>query len=278
LRILVAEDTNENRELVSELLRKRGHTVVGVADGRQAIDALAKDPFDVVLMDEQMPVMNGLEATRAIRQGEKSTGKHQVIVALTGNVTDEDKEQRIAAGMDGFVPKPFEMNALFDTVEFLATAGNQVIGAKSTVAPRPTTATERAAAPPEPAAPIEDVAAHLRRTTGDNEKLIQTLTKSFLADAPKRLAAIRSAIATKDPGKLDTAAHAFKGSLGIFGAQKAVSAARALEAMGRARNLNGADAEFSALEAEFKSLERQLLAMRPRKKIHAKKSRSGRKR
>jgi HPt (histidine-containing phosphotransfer) domain-containing protein len=153
-----------------------------------------------------------------------------------------------------------------------------VIGAKSTVAPRPTTATERAAAPPEPAAPIEDVAAHLRRTTGDNEKLIQTLTKSFLADAPKRLAAIRSAIATKDPGKLDTAAHAFKGSLGIFGAQKAVSAARALEAMGRARNLNGADAEFSALEAEFKSLERQLLAMRPRKKIHAKKSRSGRKR
>jgi signal transduction histidine kinase/CheY-like chemotaxis protein len=277
LRILVAEDTNENRELVSELLKKRGHTVVGVADGRQAIDALAKDPFDLVLMDEQMPVMDGLEATRAIRQGEKSTGKHQVIVALTGNVTDEDKEQRIAAGMDGFVPKPFEMNALFDTVEFLATAGNQVIGAKPAAgALRPSTAAERAAASLELVAPIEDVAAHLRRTTGDNEKLIQTLTKSFLSDAPKRLSAIRSAIAAKDPGKLDTAAHAFKGSLGIFGAQKAVSAARALEAMGRARNLNGADAEFSALEGEFKSLERQLVAMRPGKKAQAKKSRSGR--
>jgi signal transduction histidine kinase/CheY-like chemotaxis protein len=276
LRILVAEDTNENRELVSELLKKRGHTVVGVADGRQAIDALAKDPFDVVLMDEQMPVMDGLEATRAIRQGEKSTGKHQVIVALTGNVTEEDTHKRIAAGMDGFVPKPFEMNALFDTIEFLATAGNQVIGAKPTAASRPATAIERASAPPELVAPAEDVAAHLRRTTGDDEKLIQTLTKSFLADAPKRLAAIRSAIAAKDPAKLDTAAHAFKGSLGIFGAQKAVSAARALEAMGRARNLNGADAEFGALEAGFKNLERQLLAMGAGKKAGAKKSRPGR--
>lgn len=276
LRILVAEDTNENRELVSELLKKRGHTVVGVADGRQAIDALATDPFDVVLMDEQMPVMDGLEATRAIRQGEKSTGRHQVIVALTGNVTEEDTHKRIVAGMDGFVPKPFEMNALFDTIEFLATAGNQVIGAKPSAASRPTTAIERASAPPELVAPAEDVAAHLRRTTGDNEKLIQTLTRSFLADAPKRLAAIRSAIAGGDSAKLDTAAHAFKGSLGIFGAQKAVSSARALEAMGRARNLNGADAEFSALESEFKCLERLLLAMRPRKKAQAKKSRSGR--
>jgi CheY-like chemotaxis protein len=274
LRILVAEDTNENRELVSELLRKRGHTVVGVADGRQAVEALAKDQFDAVLMDEQMPVMDGLEATRAIRQGEKSSGKRQVIIALTGNVTDEDKERRVKAGMDGFVPKPFEMNALFDTIEFLATFGNQVIGAKAG-APRQTTGTERAVAPAEPsiqlAGPSEDVATHLRRTTGGSEKLIQTLTKSFLADAPKRLAAIRSAIAAKDPAKLDTAAHAFKGSLSIFGAQKAVGAARALEAMGRGRNLNGADAEFRALETEFKDLEKQLLAMGLRKKLPAKK-------
>ena len=149
LRILVAEDTNENRELVSELLKKRGHAVVGVSDGRQAIEALAREQFDAVLMDEQMPVMDGLEATRAIRQGEKSTGKHQVIVALTGNVTDEDKEQRVKAGMDGFVPKPFEMNALFDTIEFLATFGHQVIGTKSD-ASRPTAGVERVAPPAEP--------------------------------------------------------------------------------------------------------------------------------
>ncbi len=128
LRVLVAEDTDENRELVSELLKKRGHSVVAVSDGRQALDELEKNQYDIVLMDEQMPRMDGLEATRAIRQKEKSTGRHQLVVALTGNVTEEDKQQRVEAGMDGFVPKPFEMHALFDTIEFLA-AGTQVIPA-----------------------------------------------------------------------------------------------------------------------------------------------------
>jgi len=264
LHILVAEDTDENRELVSELLKKRGHSVVGVADGRQALAALEKDHYDVVLMDEQMPRMDGLEATRTIRQKEKSTGKHQVIVALTGNVTEEDQKQRIEAGMDGFVPKPFEMNALFDTIESLA-AGPRVIPATPMSAP-PRTAAERApvrtvqaqAAAP---APGGDIAAHLLRSTGGNEKLAMSLTKSFLADAPKRLAAIRGAIAAKDGAKLDSAAHALKGSVAIFGAQAAVTAARDLEAMGRSRNLNGADAQYRALEVAMKQLQVELVAI-----------------
>jgi signal transduction histidine kinase/CheY-like chemotaxis protein len=266
LRILVAEDTDENRELVSELLEKRGHSVVGVSDGRQALAELEKNHYDVVLMDEQMPRMDGLEATRSIRQKEKSTGKHQVIVALTGNVTEEDKQQRIDAGMDGFVPKPFEMHALFDTIEFLA-AGSQVIAATPASSP-PVTAKDRVpvqAMQAQPAAPvpIEDVATHLLRTTGGNHKLVQSLTKSFLADAPKRLAAIRSALAAKDGAKLDTAAHALKGSVAIFGAQTAVTAARNLEAIGRSRNLNEADAQFRALEGAMKQLQTELIAIVP---------------
>jgi hypothetical protein len=264
LRILVAEDTDENRELVSELLKKRGHSVVGVADGRQALDALEKNRYDVVLMDEKMPGMDGLEATRAIRQREKSTGKHQVIVALTGNVTEEDKQQRVEAGMDGFVPKPFEMHSLFDTIEFLA-AGAQVIPATPMSAPPPNTIKP---APiqtqPAPPAPVEDVATHLLRTTGGNQKLAQSLTKSFLADAPGRLAAIRAALASKDAAKLDTAAHALKGSMAIFGAQAAVTAAKNLEAMGRSRNLNGADAEFGVLDAAMKQLQTELSAIAPK--------------
>ncbi|MGA8144456.1 MAG: response regulator [Candidatus Acidiferrales bacterium] len=275
LRILVAEDTDENRELVSELLMRRGHSVVGVADGRQALDALARSQFDVVLMDEQMPGMGGLEATRAIRLKEKSTGKHQVIVALTGNIAEEDKQRRVEAGMDGFVPKPFEMHALFETIEFLATFGEQVIGAKP-LAPR-VPSTGRVAPSPEAAAPSVDVATHLRRTTGGNEKLVKSLTTSFLDDAPKRLAAIRSAIAAKDPARLDTTAHALKGSLGIFGAQLAVAAARNLEAMGRARNLSGADAEFRILEGAMKSLKAELLAIVSHKKPQMKPSRASRK-
>ena len=262
LRILVAEDTDENRELVSELLKKRGHTVVGVSDGRKALEALAKSSYDVVLMDEQMPGMDGLEAARAIREKEKSTGKHQVIVALTGNVTEEDKQNRLKAGMDGFVPKPFQMGALFDTIEFLGTFGNKVIQPDAVLrqlstAAEPVTAQQSQ----EPAAPDEDVAAHLRRTTGGNEKLAHSLTKSFLADAPKRLAAIRAAIAAKDASKLDKSAHALKGSVAIFGAPAAVTAARNLEAMGRSRNLQRAGEEFRTLEAAMKKLQAELLAM-----------------
>jgi hypothetical protein len=274
LHILVAEDTDENRELVSELLKKRGHFVVGVADGRQALDALEKNHYDVVLMDEQMPGMDGLEATRAIRQKEKSTGKHQVIVALTGNVTEEDKQQRVEAGMDGFVPKPFEMHALFDTIEFLA-AGAQIIPATPKPA-EPSTGAEgvqtqaKVQASPAVSMPAEDVATHLLRTTGGNQKLAQSLTKSFLADAPKRLAAIRAALAARDSAKLDTAAHALKGSVAIFGAQVAVCAAKNLEAMGRSRNLNGADAEFGALEAAMKQLQTELNAIAPKNETKAK--------
>ena len=269
LRILVAEDTDENRELVSELLKKRGHSVVAVSDGRQALDELEKNQYDIVLMDEQMPRMDGLEATRAIRQKEKSTGKHQLVVALTGNVTEEDKQQRVEAGMDGFVPKPFEMHALFDTIEFLA-AGTQVIPASPMPAP-PSAAKERSAeqAPPaqsSPPMPIEDVAAHLLRTTGGNEKLVKSLTKSFLADAPKRLAAIGAALAAKNAAKLATAAHALKGSVAIFGAQTAVTAAKNLEATGRSRNLSGADAQFRALEAAMQQLQTELIKIAPRDK------------
>ncbi len=164
--------------------------------------------------------------------------------------------------MDGFVPKPFEMHALFDTIEFLV-AGSQVIPATPMPASPPATK-ERSAEPtkqsPSPAPmPIEDVGAHLLRTTGGNEKLVKSLTKSFLADAPKRLAAIRAALAAKNAAKLDTAAHALKGSVAIFGAQTAVTAAKNLEAMGRGRNLSGADAQFRALEAAMQQLQTELI-------------------
>ncbi len=251
-----------------------------MANGREALDALERESFDVVLMDEQMPGMDGLEATRTIREKEKSTGRHQVIVALTGNVAEEDKQRRVEAGMDGFVPKPFEMRLLFETVEFLANYGNQVIEAKP-LASRSSAGAERAAAQPPAVAPAEDVAAHLRTTTGGSARLMKSLTQSFLSDAPKRLAAIRAAIAAKDGAKLDTAAHALKGSVAIFGARTAVTAARNLEAMGRSRNLAGADAELRTLETAMKSLKDELLAalqnLTSRKKPQPKKSAARRK-
>jgi signal transduction histidine kinase/CheY-like chemotaxis protein/HPt (histidine-containing phosphotransfer) domain-containing protein len=251
LRILVAEDVDVNRELVTELLEKRGHTVASVADGRAALAALAKQRFDVVLMDEQMPGMNGLEATRAIRQMEAASGKHQIIIGLTGNVAEEDRKRRLEAGMDGAVPKPFDMHVLFQMIEAHVSAGSQIVAASP--------------APAQSAPPSEGAAAHLQRTTGGNEKLIRSLVKSFLADAPKMLSGIRRAVAQKNAAKLTAAAHAFKGAAANFGASNTVAAARSLEAMGKAGNLDDAEKELRTLDDEFARLKTELLAHQSKK-------------
>ena len=247
LQILVAEDTDVNRELVTELLQKRGHSVFAVEDGRAAIAALSKKRFDVVLMDEQMPGMDGLDATRNIRQMERASGTHQIIIGLTGNVAEEDKQRRIEAGMDGYVTKPFDMQALFQIIESHTHGGQQAAPAKSGLAG-------------SAAAPV-DVATYLARSTGGNEELAQSLVKSFLADAPKKISDIRFALAQKNPAKLATAAHAFKGAAAIFGAPQVVAAARNLEAMGKAGNPDGTEKEFQTLESEFARLNSELLSL-----------------
>jgi len=247
LQILVAEDTDVNRELVTELLHKRGHSVVPVADGRAAIAALSKKHFDVVLMDEQMPGMDGLEATRNIRRMERASGNHQIIIGVTGNVTEEDKQRRIEAGMDGYVTKPFDMQVLFQIIECHSHGEQPATPAKSG-------STGSAAA-------TVDVATYLARSTGGNKKLAQSLVKSFLADAPKKISDIRLALMQKNPEKLARAAHAFKGAAAIFGAPQVVAAARNLEAMGKAGNPDGAEKEFQTLESEFMRLNSELLAL-----------------
>jgi len=243
LRILVADDTEINRELAMELLKARGHSTVGVADGRQALAALENARFDVVLMDEVMPEMNGLEATRAIRQKELASGRHQVIIGLSGNATKEDEKRCIEAGEDAYLSKPFDMHKLFQIIESSApeTAGEIIV-------PPPTTSSD-------------SVAAHLARSAAGSKKLMQSLAISFLADAPKRIANIQSAIAQTNAELLATTAHALKGSVAIFGAAKAVAAARNLEAMGRAGNLEGAAGEFCTLENELSGVKRELLAI-----------------
>jgi signal transduction histidine kinase/DNA-binding response OmpR family regulator len=118
LRILVAEDNAVNQRLVVRLLEKRGHRVVLAVDGRQAIEALTQESFDLVLMDVQMPEMDGLEATTIIREKEKKTGKHQPIVALTAHAMAGDRDRCLTAGMDGYLTKPIrpqELDQILDS-------------------------------------------------------------------------------------------------------------------------------------------------------------------
>ena len=120
LAFLVAEDNSVNQKLITRLLEKRGHNAVVAQNGREAVEALRKQTFDVVLMDCQMPEMDGFEATAQIRQMEQSTGKHVPIVALTAHAMKGDKERCLASGMDGYVAKPIQLEELFNVIASVA--------------------------------------------------------------------------------------------------------------------------------------------------------------
>ena len=121
LQILLAEDNVINQKLAVRVLERRGHKVTVAETGRKALDALTKHSFDLVLMDVQMPEMDGLEATALIREGEKKTGRHIPVVAMTANAMVGDKERCLAAGMDGYVSKPIQTKELFAVIEAVIT-------------------------------------------------------------------------------------------------------------------------------------------------------------
>ena len=117
LRVLLAEDNPVNQLLASRLLEKRGHRVVVAANGREALAALEKESYDLVLMDIQMPEMDGLEATAAIREKEKGSGIHQPVIAMTAHAMKGDRERCLAGGMDGYLSKPIRLQELDELLE-----------------------------------------------------------------------------------------------------------------------------------------------------------------
>jgi len=122
LTILLAEDNTVNQKLASRLLEKRGHRVVVAANGNQALDIVRKEKLDLIIMDVQMPEMDGLEATTAIRAMEKQTGRHLPIVALTAHAMTGDRERCLTVGMDGYVSKPIDAEELLAMIERLLPA------------------------------------------------------------------------------------------------------------------------------------------------------------
>jgi len=244
MRILVADDDPTNRELLTELLISGGHSVSTVLDGREVLAAIAQEQFEVVLMDEEMPRMSGLEAARAIVAATKQGERRPIIVGISGNATKEDEARCLEAGMDAFFPKPVRAAELFSVLAVLARRP-----------PANLPATESGELT------VESLTANLDRATGGNHKIARTMLKTFLADAPKRMAVLRRAVEEKDSGALAAAAHALKGSLSLIGAPKAAGTARNLQAMGRLGTLDGASRELAVLEREFEELQRKLAAL-----------------
>src|SRR3984957_968298 len=239
LRILVAEDNPVNQDLALHLLQKRGHSVILAENGRQALAAVVKHKFDVVLMDVQMPEMGGLEATQGIREREKATGGHVPIVAMTAHAMQGDRQKCLDAGMDGYLSKPLDPKTFLRTVEEIVA--------------RPGAASGAAAETDNRALPIEhhvDVAALMKRFSG-NKKLLRTIVGTFREDCPKMMARIRNGLNSHDAAQLADGAHALKGSVGNFGPSAALETAREMEKNGRQGKLEGAWELYATLEDEI---------------------------
>jgi PAS domain S-box-containing protein len=235
LQLLLAEDNVVNQRLAVSLLEKRGHQVVVVGNGREAIAALDAQPFDAVLLDVQMPEMDGFEATAAIRAHEAGTGAHTWIIAMTAHALKGDKERCLAAGMDAYLTKPLRPQELYEVVEGFT--------------PVALSAAARAAGPV-----ALDVNAALERVDGDLE-LLKELAGLFLRECPRRMAEIRQAISQRNVLKLQQEAHTLKGSVGNFGAREAFEAARRLETVGRGQDWSQAEEAWAALEQAIGRLE-----------------------
>lgn len=239
LRVLLADDNRVDRRLGVRLLEKRGHEVVAVENGDEAVDRCAREPFDLVLMDVQMPQLDGLEATRVIRERERRTGRHVPIIALTAH----DMKGRCAeVGMDDYVTKPvdaFEVNEVI--TRHVATQESHMEDSQmETAGTRPM-----------------DEEAALERAGGEHSLLVE-LAHMCLADTPAALDNIRGAVADGDAKGVQRAAHKLKGSLLVLAADPASEAAYRLETIGAEGSLDAAATALAALEREIERLQPEL--------------------
>jgi PAS domain S-box-containing protein len=240
MKVLLAEDNAVNRTLARKLLEKYGHTVVIAENGREVLEALRRESVDLVLMDVQMPQMDGLEATVAIRESEKSTGAHLPIVALTAHAMKGDRERCLAAGADDYLTKPIH------TPELLAIL-DRIQGVKTAQPP--------AAAPPPVVSSTHsfDLAAALLRVEGDRE-LLEEIAGLFAEEWPNLMTKIRAAFDASDALQLARQAHTLKGSASNLGAVAVVRSASELEQMARAGDFHAAGAQFKIVEREVRTL------------------------
>jgi CheY-like chemotaxis protein/HPt (histidine-containing phosphotransfer) domain-containing protein len=228
-----------------------------MSDGQQALDGLRAHPagFDLVLMDIHMPVMDGLTATRAIRDYEKEGGAHLPVVAMSAEAMAGDRARCEAAGMDHYLSKPIDEKELLAVIARLA----QTLARQ---APTAGSGDDRkdANVNVDMDLSVFDRAAALDRVGGDLELLIE-LAGMFMEDYPQLLAEIEGALRNGDSDALRQSAHTLKGAVGNFSAQNAYDAAYALEQIGRSGDLGEATGAYRVLKQELERLQPMLGAL-----------------
>ncbi len=251
LHFLVAEDGRVNQAVATQLLKKHGHTATVVENGREAIEALNVAQFDAILMDVQMPVMNGYEATAVIRQQEKDDpgGRHIPIIAMTANAMKGDREKCLEAGMDDYVAKPVRPAELYEAIGRLKTV--------------------RKVKKPAVREPAEKNLDHLEvfdaktfRETMGGEDLMRTLIVEFRQESQMIMERLETALVGADGDKLHEATHALKGLVGTFCADRAFEVGSRLNAAARGGDMEAARDLFPRMEREMGDLGKALTEFR----------------
>jgi CheY-like chemotaxis protein len=239
-RVLLAEDNSINQKVATKMLENLGYSVDVVGDGLEALEALSRNSYDLILMDVQMPQMDGYVATQRIREREEEEGGagRLPIIAMTAGALEGDRERALEAGMDDYISKPVTLEAL-----------DEILGRWSHRERRGTVA----AGEPEAGATEElldrAVVENLRQLGGP--ELVSELVRMFLEDAESRLAALREGVEKNDAGALERTAHTLKGSSGNMGATRMAAVCAELEEAGASRDLGRAPGLLTRLEEEF---------------------------
>jgi CheY-like chemotaxis protein len=249
LRILLAEDNRVNQAVASRILAKLGHTLVIANNGLEAIEQLKQQAIDLVLMDVQMPEMDGILATKVIREQEKSTHDYVPIIAMTAHAMTGDRARCLAAGMDGFVTKPInpeEVDAAILTALHDAFEAGHDTGVDKHVDKHQEKTTEGNEL-------LWNLSTTLEQLGGD-ETLLQEVIDIFLEEAPKHLAALRLAVAQGVAKTVETAAHTLKGELGYLCVPEISQRASQIEEMGRSSDIRGAAGLLPQFEVDIRTL------------------------
>jgi signal transduction histidine kinase/DNA-binding response OmpR family regulator/HPt (histidine-containing phosphotransfer) domain-containing protein len=253
LHILVAEDNRTNQTVATRMLGKMGHSPVVANNGKEALLLLTTHRFDLVLMDIQMPEMDGLTTTRKIRESENGTRLHMPIIAMTAHAMKGDRERCLAAGMDGYVSKPVSSQELEKTIAgvLLAQGDREAV---SSLLVKPADAAE----PKGPSVMVWDMDDTMERLGGD-EQLFHEVIEIFLDDVPKHMAALGQAIADGNTEAIERLAHTLKGELGYLGISEISRKAREMEELGKKSDVRLAASLYETFEPELCEL---LISMR----------------
>ncbi|HEY6334021.1 MAG TPA: response regulator [Blastocatellia bacterium] len=253
LRILLAEDNEINQQIAVRILERWGHTVVVARNGRQAVALYQRERFDMILMDIQMPEMNGFEATKTIRALEKTTGGHVTILAMTARAMKGDREECVAVGMDGYISKPVRSDELKETIARLE-ADRLVIGTNET---RPNPGRDASVCEvqsPELLTEAVDINELLAIVDGDM-KFLSDIAGTLFSNSNRQMQGLRRALGDHHATEVCELAHSLKGALGAVRSRGAFEAAARLEEMGRTGSLAGAEEIMGVLSRELERLE-----------------------